>query len=188
MNKLFFVLITIVSFTLTANAQKTLNGVTLPAELSFNEQTLELNGGGIRTKYFFKLYTAGLYLMHKSSDNKAIIEADETMAIRLEITSSMISSDNMSEAINEGFDKSTGGNTSAIRSRIDEMLKTFSSEGISIGDVFDIVYVPGLGTQTSKNGALESTITGLDFKKALFGIWLSDNPVQADLKKGMLGQ
>ena len=188
MNRFLFVLAAIISLALTANAQKTLNGVTLPAELSFNEQTLELNGGGIRTKYFFKLYTAGLYLLNKTEDGNAIIKADETMAIRLEITSSMISSDNMSEAINEGFDKSTSGNTSAIRSRIDEMLKTFSSKAISIGDVFDIVYVPGLGTQTSKNGTLESTITGLDFKKALFGIWLSENPVQADLKKGMLGR
>jgi len=29
-------------------------------------------------------------------------------------------------------------------------------------------------------------VQGLDFKKALFGIWLSDNPVQENLKNDML--
>ncbi len=188
MKQLLIICVFFISFASTIDAQKTLNGVTLPAELSFNDQTLILNGGGIRTKYFFKLYTAGLYLQQKSTDGKAVMAADETMAVRFEITSNMISSSNMSEAINEGFDKSTGGNTTAIRDRIDELLKAFSSEEIEIGDVFDIVYVPDVGTQTYKNGKLKSTLEGLDFKQALFGIWLSGNPIQGDLKKGMLGK
>ncbi len=176
------------AFSPAANAQMTLNGVTLPAELTFSEQSLELNGGGIRKKYFFSLYTAGLYLSQKSKDASSIMGADETMAIRLEITSSMINSGNMSEAITEGFENSTGGNTGPVQDRVDELLKAFSSESIEIGDVFDIVYIPGTGSQTYKNGSLKSTINGLDFKKALFGVWLSDKPASTDLKKGMLGR
>lgn len=173
---------------LPASAQITLNGVTLPAGLEVNGINLDLNGGGVRTKLIFKLYTAGLYLSLKSSDAAAVINADETMAVRLVITSNKINSNNMSEAINEGFDKSTGNKTAAIRDRIDELLKTFSSNPINPGDIFDITYVPGKGVQTYKNDTLESTIPGLDFKKALFGIWLSDNPVSVSLKNGMLGQ
>ncbi len=188
MKKLLSVLIIVLTFALGVNAQMTLNGVTLPAELSFNEQSLALNGGGVRSKFFFKLYTIGLYLPQKSSDGNAVLRADETMAIRLEITSSMIDSDNMSEAINEGFDKSTGGNTTAIRDRINELLKTFSSEAIRIGDVFDLVYVPGIGVQAYKNSSLKCTLAGLDFKQALFGIWLSDNPITEEVKSGMLGK
>lgn len=188
MNRLLTIFGVVFTFASTVNAQKTLNGVILPTELSFNNQTLVLNGGGIRTKFVFKLYTAGLYLSQKSSDGNAVSKANEMMAVRLEITSNMISSSNMSEAINDGFDKSTGRKTSAIRDRIDEMLKTFSGEAIKIGDVFDIVYIPKIGTQTYKNGKLKNTLTGLDFKQALFGIWLSNNPVESNLKKGMLGQ
>lgn len=188
MKRFLFVFIAISTFALTSNAQITLNGVTLPDKLSFNNQSLVLNGGGIRSKYMFKLYTAGLYLPQKSSDGNTILKANETMAVRFEITSSMINSDNMSEAINEGFDKSTNGNTSAIRERIDRLLKTFSSEKISIGDVFEIVYIPGTGIQTYKNGTLKVSLSGLDFKQALFGIWLSKNPISSKLKKGMLGQ
>jgi hypothetical protein len=171
----------------TAASQVTLNGVTMPATLSVGESHLKLNGGGVRTKLIFKLYTAGLYLDAKSADAAAIVQADKAMAVRLVITSNKINSSNMSEAINEGFDKSTGGQTEKIRSRIDELLKTFTSEGIEVGDVFNITYVPGQGVLTYKNDSLKSTIKGLDFKQALFGIWLSDDPVSSGLKSGMLG-
>jgi hypothetical protein len=38
-----------------------------------------------------------------------------------------------------------------------------------------------------KNSKLQVTIEGLEFKKALIGIWLSADPVDADLKTGLLG-
>jgi hypothetical protein len=39
-----------------------------------------------------------------------------------------------------------------------------------------------------KNEVLKGKIPGFDFKKALFGIWLSDKPVDETLKKHLLGQ
>lgn len=175
-------------FLLQTQAQETYNGVTLPATLQLGEESLALNGGGIRSKFTFKLYTGGLYLAEKSSDAKAIVDGDKPMAIRLAITSGKINSNNMSEAIEEGFGKSTGGKTASIQSEINTLIKTFSAEAISKGDVFDLVYVPGVGVQSYKNGTLKTTIKGLNFKQALFGIWLSDNPVAGGLKNGMLGK
>jgi hypothetical protein len=168
-------------------AQVTLNNVTLPAKLSYGSNDLALNGGGIRTKLIFKLYTAGLYLSKKSSDAAAIVKADQPMAVRLVITSDKINSTNMSEAIEEGFALSTGNKNAPIQSKIDQLIGTFSKEPIKVGDVFDLVYVPGKGVQSYKNSTLKSTTAGLDFKQALFGIWLSPNPVSDAVKKGMLG-
>jgi hypothetical protein len=170
------------------HAQLILNDVTLPAKLSFDKQILVLNGGGVRSKYLFKLYTIGLYLEQKSNDARAIVNADKIMAVRFEITSTMISSDNIKAAINEGFDKSTKGESEKIRNEIDNLLNAFSKEEINVGDVFDIVYLPGVGLQTYKNNKLKSTVQTLYFKQALFGIWLSDNPISDKLKKDMLGQ
>ena len=48
--------------------------------------------------------------------------------------------------------------------------------------------VPGKGVEAYKNGALASVTKGVEFKKALFGIWLGDKPAQKSLKKEMLGQ
>ena len=170
------------------HAQVTINDVTLPATMKAGESSVSLNGGGIRKKLFFKLYVGGLYLTEKKSDANAIINADEAMAVKLQITSGMISSDNMSEAINEGFEKSTGGNIAPLKDKISKFVDTFKKSEIVEGNVFDIVYVPGTGVESYKNGKLQSTIEGLEFKKALFGIWLCDEPADDDLKKAMLGK
>jgi len=186
--KLFLSLILTAFLALPGQAQTTINGVTLPADLSYGEHTMNLNGGGIRTKLIFKLYTGGLYLTQKSNDGDAVLKADEPMAVRLAITSNKINSANFSEAIREGFDKSTGKNTAPIQSKIDKLIETFSNEPIVPGDVFDVVWTPGEGVNTYKAGVLKSTIPGLEFKQALFGIWLGDNPVSGSLKNGMLGK
>jgi len=183
---------TILTLILTVTAlssfgQVTLNGVTLPASVKVGESNLSLNGAGIRKKVFFKLYTAGLYTASKSSDGAALASSDAPIGIRLQITSGMVSSDNMSEAISEGFKKSTGGNTAPLQAKIDKFITTFKQDPITEGNVFELFYVPGKGVETYKNGKLLTTIEGQDFRKALFGIWLGSDPVDADLKKGLLG-
>jgi hypothetical protein len=38
------------------------------------------------------------------------------------------------------------------------------------------------------NGRTAGTIPGVDFKRALFAIWLGDKPADRTLKEGMLGE
>lgn len=186
--KKYLLAIVLFVFSFPAIAQVTINGVTLPASLNAEKTNLILNGGGIRKKAFFKLYTAGLYLENKTVNAENIINADKPMAMRLQITSSMINSDNMSEAIQEGFGKSLKGNTKPMQSKIDAFIETFKKEAIKEGDIFDLYYVPGTGIKVYKNKKFQNTTEGLDFKKALFGIWLSANPVDEALKTGLLGK
>jgi len=87
----------------------------------------------------------------------------------------------------DGFKASTDGDLSAIQSDVDQFMAVFQEE-ITEGDVFDLVYLPGEGVRVLKNGEQKDTVGGLEFKKALFGIWLSDKPAQEDLKEKMLGQ
>jgi hypothetical protein len=175
------------SYFLTSTAQITLNGITLPAKIKQETTELVLNGGGIRTKVFFKLYTAGLYLPAKSKNGNEIIAGDKPPAIRLTITSGLGDSEKMSEAIKEGFGKSMKGNTAPLKTQIENFVGTFKKEELKEGDVFELWYLPGTGVKAFKNGKLQTTVAGLDFKKALFGIWLSEDPVDSDLKEGLLG-
>src|SRR5580658_6651212 len=92
-----------------ANAQVTLNSVTLPAKIKQDNTELQLNGGGIRKKLFFKVYVAGLYVTDKSQNGNNLVAVDKPMAVRLTVTSSVINSSNMSDAIQEGFGKSMKG-------------------------------------------------------------------------------
>lgn len=161
-------------------------GVALPDTMKAGDQNLVVNGGGKRTKFGMKVYVAALYLKQKSSDATTIINADEPMGIKLQITSGLVTPDKMKDAIDEGFKKSTGGNTAPIQAKIDAFTSTFKD--LTKGITYDFAYVPGKGVEIYKNGALASTIQGLDFKKALFGIWLGKEPAQEDLKEKMLGK
>lgn len=165
----------------------TVEGVDVPEQLAANDSKLVLNGAGVRSKWFLDLYVGSLYVPQNQSDAKAIINADEPQAIRLNIISGMITSDKMTSATLEGFESSTNGNTAPVQAEIDKFMNVFKEE-IKEGDVFELVYVPGEGTQVYKNGEKKDTIAGMPFKKALFGIWLSDEPAQDDLKAAMLGK
>ena len=84
-----FILLAISVLTLNmATAQTQVGEVTLPNSLEFNNETLVLNGAGIRTKLFLKLYSGGLYLPSKTKDANAIINADQNQAIKLEVITS----------------------------------------------------------------------------------------------------
>lgn len=167
-------------------AQTEISGVTPEKTITIGGETLKYNGAGLREKYFLDLYVGTLYLTERSKDAKQLIAADETMAITLDIVSGLIGSDKMKEAVEEGFKKSTKGNTHPLKDKINAFQMSFN-DPIVKGDHFVIGYVKGKGTEVHKNGKKIKTIEGLEFKKALFGIWLCDDPADEDLKAGMLG-
>ncbi|MDI9341865.1 MAG: chalcone isomerase family protein [Sediminibacterium sp.] len=185
MKKVILVLMVLCS--LKQQAQYKIGGVELPNTLKSEQTALVINGAGVREKYFMDMYVGGLYLKAKRSDASGIVNADETMAIRLHIVSGLITSDKMTAAVDEGFKNASGGNTAPLLPKINQFKAVFK-EKINKGDVYDLMYDPAKGVSVLKNGKLTTTIPGLDFKKALFGIWLCDKPADQDLKDAMLGK
>ncbi|MEW5675789.1 chalcone isomerase family protein [Flavobacterium enshiense] len=168
-------------------AQTEVGGVKLAQKVTLEGQNLVLNGAGIREKMWIDLYVGALYLPKKSSNGAEIMASNDAGAIKLTIISGMITSEKMINAVNEGFENSTNGNTAPIKAKVAQF-KSFFKEEIKKGDVFDIVNVPGKGVVVSKNGKEKGVIDGADFKKALFGIWLSGKPADKGLKTAMLGK
>jgi len=91
------------------------------------------------------------------------------MAIKIKITSRLITAERFKEACEEGFQRTTNGNTQPLRPKIDLAYTAFAQK-FNVGDVYDIVYVKGAGTSFYKNGKFIVKIDGLDFKASLFGI------------------
>jgi len=183
--KLSVALVLILFFSVSLMGRK-ISGIVMPDTLKSGSDTLVLNGAGQRSKFFIDAYVSGLYLKQKSRNAASIINADEKMAIRLQITSGLISGKRMAESTNEGFNKSTNGNTAKIRSRINRFISVFKS-GIKKGDAYNIIYFPGIGIKVYKNGVYKITVKGNDMKRALFGIWLGRKPPTGKLKRQMLG-
>jgi len=166
---------------------KMVGGVELPETVTVHDGILVLNGAGIREKWFLDIYVAGLYLTQPNRDAKQIIEADAPMAITLHLVSGLLTSEKMQAATEEGFENATGGQTEPIRPFINAFIDVFR-EQLEKGDEFEIAYQPGIGVEISKNGKHQATIDGgLPFKRALFGIWLSEKPAQESLKQALLG-
>jgi len=186
LKKQFVLLLGLMTITALANA-KEISGVNLPDIFEVGGKKLVLNGAGVRTKFFIELYVGGLYLVQENHDAGKIIEADEPMAIRLHIVSSKITSEKMEKATREGFVKATGGNVAPIQSQIENFISVFRDK-IKENDVYDLVYLPDKGVEVYKNAKYISVTPGLNFKQALFGIWLSEKPAQKSLKKKMLGE
>lgn len=186
MKKMALVMMAMLLVTGVAMA-KEIGGKNLPDSLAAGNDTLVLNGGGLRVKWFMDIYAGGLYTKAKTQDATKLIEADESMAIKVHIISGLMNDKKMEDALREGFEKATKGNLAPIQSRIDKMIAVMKGE-YKQDDVFDFVYVPEEGVSVFKNGRMLSTIKGLDFKKPLFAIWLGEEPAQEDLKQAMLGK
>lgn len=161
--------------------------VTLPDSLTAGSDTLLLNGAGFRKKLFIKVYVGGLYLKQKSGDADSIISADDPMAVRMHFIYDGVSSQKLIDAWNEGFANATGGNIAPISNEIGQF-NAFFKEEAKKNDIYDMIYLPGEGVRVSIKGRVLGTVKGLEFKKALFGIWLGAKPVDGKLKNGMLGK
>lgn len=157
----------------------------LPAKMTISGNDLQLNGSGTRSKTLIQIYESGLYLAQPSRDAAAILAADQWMAIRVKITSGFVSRSSLVASLQDSLKKSTGGKTEAIAKETQQFLECLKDE-VNKNDIYDFVYVPQKGLYILKNGKAKGTIQGLAFKKALFGIWLSDSPVDKGLRQAML--
>lgn len=160
----------------------------MPEKLTIADQTLALNGGGVRKVMFMKPYIAGLYLKEAETDAQEIMMADEVMVIRLELISGT-SRTLFLRAFKNGMRSAAGSldmSWDTLEDRYDKFVELLSGD-IEEGDLFEFVYLPDEGLQVIKNNEHLGTIEGLDFKQAYYGIWLNDeSPADENLKAGMI--
>ena len=181
------VLILFIGISLTINGYGVpVAGIEMPNTFKAGNKTLVLNGTGIRRKFFFDIYAAGLYVEKKSKNSRVIINRNSPVAIRLHMVSSLVNAKNMSEATREGFRRSTNGNIAPLKGKIDRIISVFQ-QGIKKYDVYDLVYLPNRGVTIYKNKRRAITVPGMDIKKALFGIWLGRRTELKSLRSQLLG-
>lgn len=163
-----------------------LAGVTLPDSVDVAGTTLVLNGMGLREKFTFDVYVAGLYLEKKSGSAEEIIGSDTIKRMDMKFVRN-VGKDKIVEGWTEGFDKNTPAKEiEGMRGKIGEFNGAMAD--MAKGDAISIVYVPGKGTTVTVKGKETGPIAGADFARAVFSIWLGTNPPTASLKDGLLGK
>lgn len=176
----------LVGFSAPAPARE-LAGVKMPDRTMVAGKSLVLNGMGIRkaTILNVKVYVAGLYLEAKSTDAASVIASVKVKRLVLQFVRD-VTRDQIIEAWKEGFEKNAGKDLPRLQSRIatlnGAMVKFRSGEALTFS------YVPGSGIEVQVKGTVAVTLPGDDFARALFSIWLGQEPPNAELKAGLLGQ
>jgi len=159
-------------------------GVRMPEVVSAAGLELRLNGMGVlKEKTFFTAYVVGLYLEKPTADARAAITTDEAKRIVLMMLRD-VSRDRFVQAVETGIMRNSGLVMPTLRARLDLLEKALPA--LKKGNVLDFTYLPGAGTLVRGKGQ-EMTIQGKDFADALFSAWLGSKPVNAGLKRKLLG-
>ena len=187
MNKLLLVLLLCLAG-LSVQARE-IEGVKLAEQVQVAEQKLVLNGAGVRSILFFKMYVAGLYLPEKRTSAGAVMNSPGAKRVALHV----VTDDAESERFLNGFRKAIQKNhneqqLAALRERMTAFDRLFEKHPtVRRGDVIMLEWRPGMGAVVALNGVELGRIQGEDFYRALLSIWLGEKPVSDDLKQGMLG-
>ena len=161
-------------------------GIKLPD----SDQQLVLNGAGLRKRAFFQVYVIGLYLPEKKTAAADAIGAAGPKRVAIHMLRD-VGAEQFSGALMDGMkDNHSEAEMKALEPRAKQLAAIMAEmkeakEGMRI----TLDWLPGSGMQLTAGGKpIGAPIAGEDFYRALLKIWLGENPVQADLKKALLGE
>lgn len=164
-------------------------GVRLADTVRENNQPMFLNGAGVRSKFFVKVYVCALYLSERISSPEGVIVSRKTRRIELHMLRSMQAS-----AIHEAMMKGLEDNVlvaelKRLKPQLGRLQQAMTSiGGVNEGAVIQFDFVPGQGTIVRIGGDVRDTIEGEELARALLSIWLGPRPVQSDLKDALMGR
>lgn len=147
---------------------------------------LQLNGAGIRSKFIFDIYIAGLYVEHPTNSADEIIGAPGRKRLVMYFLYDKVEKEKLVSGWDDGFAGNSGvDDLVKLQDRIDQFNSLFVD--VNKNDVIELDFVPGEGTVVTIADEEKGTIVGKDFNDALLRIWLGDKPVAKGLKKKLLG-
>lgn len=185
MKKLIAILLLCVSMQTMAQE---LGGAKFDDGVRVDNAPLVLNGVGLRSILFLKMYVAGLYLPEKMTNAEAVLANKGAKRIALHVLNDT-DSEHFLKGFRKGFEKNHNAQEMAeLRDRMEAFVHMFDAvTKVKKGDVIALDWRPENGTRIRLNESELGTIAGEDFYRALLSIWIGEKPVSSDLKKGLLG-
>lgn len=162
-------------------------GVRIEEKLKVGGSELVLNGAGLRSKVFIKLYVGALYVSQKSAAPGSLIDATSPRRMSLRLLRD-IGADTLYGALDDGL---SNNNTPAELAEIKVPSEQFGALMKGIGKVKEgdtvAIDFTAEGVAVSLNGEVRGKVAGPAFARALLKVWLGDKPADGSLKKALLG-
>lgn len=171
---------------LLARADTGISGVKLADQYTLGNETLTLNGAGVRSKFFVDVYVGALYLNKTTHDAIQALENTGAKSMQMVMLYKEVDAGKITQGWVEGIQDNLG---KAEQSNIADRLKKFNAlfPDLRAGDRVSMDFTPGQGTTLKINQKPLGTIKGADFFTALLSVWLGPEPVHKNLKSGLLG-
>jgi len=149
---------------------------------------LVLNGAGVRTRVFFKVYVGALYLQKKATGTEMVLADTGAKRVAMHMLRDL-AADQLFSALNDGLKNNhTPEQLARFEPQVKQLEGIFSAvKAAKTGDVILLDYLPGAGTRVTVDGDNKGVIAGEEFNRALLRIWLGEQPADSALKKAMLG-
>ncbi len=158
--------------------------------IAANAPALVLNGGGVHTRIIVRVYVAGLYLTQKRSVAEDVLALPGAKRMSLVMLRDLTAAQ-IADGLSDGF---KANNTTADQERyaaeLDELTAGIGSLGVAKkGAVIALDYLPDAGMRVMLNGEPQGRPIGDEgFYRAVLRVWLGVHPVNAGLKRALLGQ
>lgn len=163
----------------------TVAGVNMPDKVDVKGQSLVLNGMGLRSKLFIKVYVGGLYLEQKEKAPAKILATDGPRRMVLHFLYS-VNKDQMCDAWEEGLTQNTPKAAADVKKNFTTLCSWMGE--IPKGNKIVLTYVPGEGTHVEVNGKDKGTLEGKATADAILNTWIGPDPAPGeDFKKAVLG-
>lgn len=175
---------------LNAQAAVEIAGVKFEDSVRVGTETLALNGAGLRTKLFFKVYAMGLYLPTRANTAAEAIASPAPRRIHI-VTLRELTAEQFADALVDGIRKNHDEATfAALKPRTEAFRNALLSlASAPEATVVDIDQLADGSTRLSVGGKQRGPdIDGADFYRALLQIWLGEHPADEALKRALLGK
>ena len=162
-------------------------GVKMEDQVKVGANELVLNGAGVRTKVFVKVYVGALYVSQKANTPAALLDAASPRRMTMRMLRD-IDADTLYGALRDGLkDNNSEAELAALKASTEQFAEIMKKIGnAKNGDTVAIDFTAD-GVAVSFNGEPRGKVAGGAFGKALLKVWLGDNPVDSSLKKALLG-
>lgn len=159
-------------------------GVDLEQVLEVQGQTLQLNGYGIREKFFFDIYIGSLYTAQPVVSTTEALAASGAKLIRMDFLYREVDRGKIVAAFAEGFEKNSPG--FAASPAAGTFLGWFTRDFVR-DDVVELQLSADGFVRALHNGTRLGSLQSPELARAVLLVYLGDQPADAGLKSGMLG-
>ncbi len=160
-------------------------GTFFDKKMIVSDYQLQLKGTALlRYLLFIEAYAGALYLPGDIGGDQALNDITRHLVLEYRVG---IPAKKFGEATTIKIKESVSNEVyNRLAPKVDQLNRLYRN--VNPGDRYTLTYIPEKGTTLAYNTIPLGTIEGVEFSKALFSIWIGENPIDEGFRDRLLGK